>query len=69
MVTRTANTCGNQAEKGRVFYSFNKYVETGADARNICDKQILKIWTSCLSAFYWVKNRTMMRDTIITVKS
>ena len=32
----------NKAEKGRVFYSFNKYFETGADLCNFCDKQILK---------------------------
>ena len=31
----------NQARKGRVFYSVNKCFETGADQRNIFDKQIL----------------------------
>ena len=33
----------NQAGKGRVFYSIDKCFETGADPRNIFDKQILKI--------------------------
>ena len=42
----------NQAEKGRIFYAFDKCFETGADPRNFCDKQILKIWAPCLSAFY-----------------
>ena len=36
---------------GRVFYSFDKCFETGADPRNSYEKQILKIWTLCLSAF------------------
>ena len=35
----------NQAGKGRVFYSVDKCFETGADPRNIFDKQILKVWT------------------------
>ena len=33
----------NHAGKGRVFYSLDKCFETGADPRNIFDKQILKI--------------------------
>ena len=33
----------NQAEKSRVFYSVNKMFESGADPRNVFDKQILKI--------------------------
>ena len=32
----------NQACKGKVFYSVDKYFETGADLRYIFDKQILK---------------------------
>ena len=36
---------------GRVFYSFDKCFETEADPRNSYEKQILKIWTPCLSAF------------------
>ena len=48
----------NQAGKGRVFYSVDKCFETGADPRNIFGKQILKIWTPCLSAFYCVTPRT-----------
>ena len=44
----------NQAGKGRVFYSVNKCFQTGGDPRNVIDKQILKIWTPCLSAFYCV---------------
>ena len=35
---------------GRVFYSFDKSFETGADPRNSYEKHILKIWTPCLSA-------------------
>ena len=35
----------SQARKGRVFYSADKCFETGADPRNIFDKQILKVWT------------------------
>ena len=52
-----------QAGKGRVFYlvessislvfySADKCFETGADPRNTFDKQLLKVWTPCLSAFY-----------------
>ena len=33
---------------GRVFYSFDKCFETGADPRNSYEKQIFKIWTPCL---------------------
>ena len=44
----------NQAGKGRVFYLVNKCFQNGGDPRNIIDKQILKIWTPCLSAFYCV---------------
>ena len=47
----------NQAGKGRVFYSVDKCFETGADSRNIFDRQILKVWTTCLSAFYCVISR------------
>ena len=43
-----------QAGKAGVFYSADKCSETGADPRNIFDKQILKVWTPCLSAFYCV---------------
>ena len=43
-----------QAAKGRVFYSVNKCFETGADPSNIFEKQISKVWTPCLSAFYCV---------------
>ena len=32
----------NQTGKGCVFYSIDKCFETGADPRNICDKQLLK---------------------------
>ena len=42
----------NQAGKGRVFYSADKCFKTEADPRNIFDKQSLKLWTPCLSAFY-----------------
>ena len=41
----------NQTVKGRVFYSADKCFETEADPRNIFDKQSLKFWTPCLSAF------------------
>ena len=34
-----------QAGKAGVFYSADKCFETGADPRNIFDKQILKVWT------------------------
>ena len=50
----------NQAGKGRVFYSVDICFETGADPRNIIDKQILKIWTPCLSAFYCVIPRATL---------
>ena len=43
----------NQAGKGRLFYSVDKFFETGADPRNIFSKLILKVWTPCLSAIYW----------------
>ena len=33
----------NQAGKGRVFYSVDKCFKTGANPRNIFDKQILKV--------------------------
>ena len=33
----------NQAGEGRVFYSVDECSETGADPRNILDKQILKV--------------------------
>ena len=41
----------NEAGEGRIFYSVNKCFETRADARNVFDKQILKISTPCFSAF------------------
>ena len=50
----------NQAGKGRVFYSVDKCFETGADPRNIFDKQILKGWTPCLSTFYCVISRATL---------
>ena len=50
----------SQAAKGRVFYSVNKCFEIGADPCNIYDKQILKLWTSCLSAFYCVISRATL---------
>ena len=43
-----------QAGKAGVFYSADKCFETGADSRNIFDKQIVKVWTPGLSAFYCV---------------
>ena len=43
-----------QAGKNRVFYSVDEMFESGTDPRNILDKQVLKIWTPCLSAFYRV---------------
>ena len=36
---------------GRVFYSFDKCFETGADPRNSYEKPLLEIWTPCLSDF------------------
>ena len=50
----------NQAGKGRVFYSNKKCFQTGGDPHNIIDKQILKIWTPCLSAFYCVIPRATL---------
>ena len=47
----------NQEGKGRVFYSVDNCFETGANPRNIFDKQVLKVWTPCLSAFYCVISR------------
>ena len=49
-----------QAGKGRVFDSADKCFETGADPRNSFDKQILKVWTPCLSAFYRVIPRATL---------
>ena len=49
-----------QAGKGRVFDSPDKCFETGADPRNSFDKQILKVWTPCLSAFYRVIPRAAL---------
>ena len=43
----------NQAGKGRVFYSVD-------NPRNIFDKQILKVWTPCLSTFYCVISRATL---------
>ena len=54
-----------QAGKGSVFYSVDKCFEAGADARNIFDKQILKIWTPCLSAFYCVIPRATLAKSLI----
>lgn len=42
----------NQAERG--FYLVNKCFKTGEDSHNSYHKQILKMWTPYLSAFYWV---------------
>ena len=50
----------NQAGKGSVFYSVDNCFETGADPRNIFRKQILKVWTPCLSAFYCVIPRATL---------
>ena len=50
----------NQVGKGRVLYSVDKCFETGADPRIIFDKQILKVWTSSLSAFYCVISRATL---------
>ena len=49
-----------QAGKGRVFDSADKCLETGADPRNSFDKQILKVWTPCLLAFYSVIPRATL---------
>ena len=49
-----------QAGKGRVFYSADNRFETGADPRNVFDKQILKVWKPCLSAFYCVIPRATL---------
>ena len=54
----------NQDMKGRIFYSVDKCFETGADPRNIFDKQILKNWTPCLSASYRVISQSPTRRTI-----
>ena len=43
-----------------VFYSADKCFETGADPHNIFDKQISKVWTPCLSAFYCVIPRVTL---------
>ena len=48
------------AGKTGVFYSADKRFETGADPRNIFDKQSLKVWTPCLSAFYCVIPRATL---------
>ena len=50
----------NQVGKGRVFYSVDKCFEPGADPRIIFDKQILKVWTPSLSAFYCVISRATL---------
>ena len=49
-----------QAGKNRVSYSVDEMFESGADPRNIFDKQVLKIWTPCLSAFYRVIPRAIL---------
>ena len=49
-----------QAGKAGVFYSADRCFETGTDPRNIFDKQILKVWTPCLSAFYCVIPRATL---------
>ena len=54
----------NQAGKGRVFYSVDKCFETGADLRNIFHKQILKVWTPWLSAFYCVILRATLAENL-----
>ena len=43
-----------QAGKAGVFYSADRCFKTGTDPRNVFDKQIVKVWTPCLSAFYCV---------------
>ena len=40
-----------QAGKAGVSYSADKCFETGADPLNIFNKQIVKVWRPCLSAF------------------
>ena len=47
----------NQAEKGSDFHLVDKGFETGGESRNFRDKQILKMWTPSLSAFYCVISR------------
>ena len=54
----------NQVGKGRVFYSVDKCFETGADLRIIFDKQILKVWTPSLSAFYCVISRATLAQSL-----
>ena len=49
-----------QAGKAGVFYSADKCFETEADPRNIFHKQIVKVWTPCLSAFYCVIPRATL---------
>ena len=44
-----------------VFFSVDKCFETGDDPRNFCDKEILKLWTPCLSTFYSVFSRSIWR--------
>ena len=51
----------SQTTKGRVFYSIDKWFETGADPRNIFHKEMLKVWTPCLSLFYCVFSCTIWR--------
>ena len=52
----------SQAGKDRVFYSVDKCFESGACPCNILDtgKQILKVSTACLSAFYCVISRATL---------
>ena len=51
-----------QAGKAGVFFLADKCFETGADARNIFDKQILKVWTPCLWSFVGILLRDPARD-------
>ena len=48
------------SREGRVFYSVNRCFQIGGDPNNISDKQILKIWTPSLSAFYCVITRATL---------
>ena len=50
----------SQTAKSKVFYSIDKCFETGADPRNIFDKEILKVWMPCLSSFYCVISRATL---------
>ena len=53
-----------QARKAGVFCSADRCFETGTDPRNIFDKQIVKVWTPCLSAFYCVIPRATLAQSL-----